>query len=54
MAKADIVIEAIVENADVKRKVYAQVEPRMKDGAVLATNTSSIPLQQLSSILKRP
>ncbi|HTS83790.1 MAG TPA: 3-hydroxyacyl-CoA dehydrogenase NAD-binding domain-containing protein, partial [Usitatibacter sp.] len=53
-AKADIVIEAIVENADVKRKVYAQVEPRMKDGAVLATNTSSIPLQQLSSILKRP
>ena len=54
VAKADIVIEAIVENADVKRKVYAQVEPRMKDGAVLATNTSSIPLQQLSSILKRP
>ena len=54
VAKADVVIEAIVENADVKRKVYAQVEPRMKDGAVLATNTSSIPLQQLSSILKRP
>ena len=54
VAKADIVIEAIVENADVKRKVYAQVEPRMKEGAVLATNTSSIPLQQLSSILRRP
>ena len=32
VARADIVIEAIVENADVKRKVYAQVEPRMKDG----------------------
>ena len=54
VARADIVIEAIVENADVKRKVYAQVEPRMKEGAILATNTSSIPLQQLSSILKRP
>ncbi|MFZ3322665.1 MAG: 3-hydroxyacyl-CoA dehydrogenase NAD-binding domain-containing protein [Usitatibacter sp.] len=54
VARADIIIEAIVENADVKRKVYAQVEPRMKQGAVLATNTSSIPLQQLSSILQRP
>jgi len=54
VAKADIVIEAIVENADVKRKVYAQVEPRMKPGAILATNTSSIPLQQLSSALQRP
>jgi 3-hydroxyacyl-CoA dehydrogenase/enoyl-CoA hydratase/3-hydroxybutyryl-CoA epimerase len=54
VAKADIVIEAIVENADVKRKVYAQVEPRMKAGAILATNTSSIPLQQLSSALQRP
>jgi 3-hydroxyacyl-CoA dehydrogenase / enoyl-CoA hydratase / 3-hydroxybutyryl-CoA epimerase len=54
VTKADVVIEAIVENADVKRKVYAQVEPRMKDSAILASNTSSIPLQQLSSILERP
>ena len=54
VAKADIVIEAIVENAEVKRKVYAQVEPKMKPGAILATNTSSIPLQQLSSALQRP
>src|SRR5262249_28511428 len=30
VAKADLVIEAIVENADVKRKLYAQIEPRMK------------------------
>jgi 3-hydroxyacyl-CoA dehydrogenase/enoyl-CoA hydratase/3-hydroxybutyryl-CoA epimerase len=52
--KADLVIEAIVENADVKRKVYAQVEPRMKASAILASNTSSIPLQQLSSALQRP
>jgi len=54
VARADLVIEAIVENADVKRKLYAQVEPRMKEGAILATNTSSIPLQQLSSALARP
>ena len=54
VAKADLVIEAIVENAEVKRKLFAQVEPRMKASAVLATNTSSIPLQQLSSALARP
>jgi 3-hydroxyacyl-CoA dehydrogenase/enoyl-CoA hydratase/3-hydroxybutyryl-CoA epimerase len=47
-------IEAIVENAEVKRKVFAQVEPRMKAGAILASNTSSIPLQELAGVLKRP
>jgi 3-hydroxyacyl-CoA dehydrogenase/enoyl-CoA hydratase/3-hydroxybutyryl-CoA epimerase len=54
VAKADLVIEAIVENATVKRKVYSEVEPRMKAGAILATNTSSIPLQELTSGLARP
>jgi 3-hydroxyacyl-CoA dehydrogenase / enoyl-CoA hydratase / 3-hydroxybutyryl-CoA epimerase len=54
VAHADLVIEAIVENAEVKRKLFAQVEPRMKAGAILATNTSSIPLQELSGILARP
>jgi 3-hydroxyacyl-CoA dehydrogenase/enoyl-CoA hydratase/3-hydroxybutyryl-CoA epimerase len=54
VAKADLIIEAIVENAEVKRKLFAQVEPRMKDGAILATNTSSIPLQELTGVLKRP
>jgi 3-hydroxyacyl-CoA dehydrogenase / enoyl-CoA hydratase / 3-hydroxybutyryl-CoA epimerase len=54
VAKADLIIEAIVENAEVKRKLFASIEPRMKDGAILATNTSSIPLQELSPILARP
>jgi 3-hydroxyacyl-CoA dehydrogenase / enoyl-CoA hydratase / 3-hydroxybutyryl-CoA epimerase len=54
VARADLVIEAIVENAEVKRKVFAQVEPRMKPGAILASNTSSIPLQELSGVLRRP
>ena len=53
-ARADLVIEAIVENAEVKRKVFAGIEPRMKEGAILASNTSSIPLQELASVLKRP
>jgi 3-hydroxyacyl-CoA dehydrogenase / enoyl-CoA hydratase / 3-hydroxybutyryl-CoA epimerase len=54
VARADLIIEAIVENADVKRKVYASIEPRMKEGAILATNTSSIPLQELATVLRRP
>jgi 3-hydroxyacyl-CoA dehydrogenase / enoyl-CoA hydratase / 3-hydroxybutyryl-CoA epimerase len=54
VAHCDLVIEAIVENADIKRKVYSQIEPRMKAGAILATNTSSIPLQELSQSLAQP
>ncbi|HEY4998828.1 MAG TPA: 3-hydroxyacyl-CoA dehydrogenase NAD-binding domain-containing protein [Usitatibacter sp.] len=54
VAKADLVIEAIVENAEVKRKLFSQIEPRMKEGAILASNTSSIPLQELSGVLKHP
>jgi 3-hydroxyacyl-CoA dehydrogenase / enoyl-CoA hydratase / 3-hydroxybutyryl-CoA epimerase len=54
VARADLVIEAIVENAEVKRKLFAQIEPRMKEGAILASNTSSIPLQELSPVLEKP
>ncbi|WP_274424236.1 3-hydroxyacyl-CoA dehydrogenase NAD-binding domain-containing protein [Chelativorans sp. YIM 93263] len=46
-AKADLVIEAVAEKAEVKRKVYQSITPRMKAGAILATNTSSIPLETL-------
>ncbi|MCC6781044.1 MAG: enoyl-CoA hydratase/isomerase family protein [Hyphomicrobiales bacterium] len=51
---ADIVIEAVPEVLELKRKVYAAVEPRMKEGAILATNTSSIPLEELRQGLARP
>src|SRR5690606_28440816 len=40
VAHADLVIEAISEHADAKRALYAALEPRLKDGALLATNTS--------------
>lgn len=50
----DLVIEAIVENADIKKKLYASIEPRLKPDAILATNTSSIPLQELSVGLAKP
>ncbi len=51
---ADIVIEAIFENAEAKRALYAQLEPKMKPGAVLATNTSSIRIETLCSELADP
>ncbi len=51
---ADLVIEAVPETLDLKRKVYAAIEPRMRPGAILATNTSSIPLQELRAQLQRP
>jgi 3-hydroxyacyl-CoA dehydrogenase/enoyl-CoA hydratase/3-hydroxybutyryl-CoA epimerase len=51
---ADLVVEAIVERADAKRALYADVAPRMKPGALLATNTSSIPLAELRDGLADP
>ncbi|MGB5279514.1 MAG: 3-hydroxyacyl-CoA dehydrogenase NAD-binding domain-containing protein [Gammaproteobacteria bacterium] len=54
VGRADIVVEAIFENAEVKRALYRDIEPRMKADAILATNTSSIRLEDLSSSLSRP
>ena len=54
VARADIVIEAIFEDAEVKRSLYRDIEPRMKPDAILATNTSSIPLEQLTAALTSP
>ncbi len=52
--RADIVIEAIFEDVEVKRALYESIEPKMKADAILATNTSSIKLEDLSSCLKNP
>jgi 3-hydroxyacyl-CoA dehydrogenase/enoyl-CoA hydratase/3-hydroxybutyryl-CoA epimerase len=54
IARADVVIEAIFEDAAAKRELYSQIEPRMRDDALLATNTSSIPLEELTGALVRP
>jgi 3-hydroxyacyl-CoA dehydrogenase / enoyl-CoA hydratase / 3-hydroxybutyryl-CoA epimerase len=51
---ADLVIEAVPEKLELKQKVYASLEPKMKPGAILATNTSSIPLQDLRTTLAKP
>ncbi len=52
--QADLVLEAISENVHAKQQLYALVEPQLKTGAVLATNTSSIPLEALRKALMRP
>ena len=51
---ADLIIEAVPEKLELKQKVYASLEPNMKPGAILATNTSSIPLQDLRTTLQKP
>ena len=51
--KADLIIEAIFENPDAKRALYAKLEETMKPDALLVTNTSSIPLTDLRVNLKK-
>ena len=54
VAGADVVIEAIVEQAEAKRALYASLETHLKPDAILATNTSALPLAELSRDLADP
>ena len=54
VAHADVVIEAIFENVEAKHALFKSLEPRMKPGAVLATNTSSLKLEDLRTVLTKP
>ena len=54
VGRADVVIEAIFEDIDAKHTIFRELEPRMKPSALLATNTSSIPLEKLATVLKEP
>ncbi|MBW7868885.1 MAG: 3-hydroxybutyryl-CoA dehydrogenase [Brumimicrobium sp.] len=49
-----IVIEAIVENVEVKHKVFSQLESIVGNDCILASNTSSIPIAEIGSVLKNP
>ncbi|HXY68682.1 MAG TPA: 3-hydroxyacyl-CoA dehydrogenase family protein, partial [Gemmatimonadales bacterium] len=51
---ADLVIEAASERLDLKQRIYAAAEQQMRSDAILATNTSSIALEQLREGLRRP
>jgi len=54
VARADVIIEAIFENVEAKRSLFAALERRAKPGALLATNTSSIPLEEIATALTAP
>lgn len=54
VGRADLVIEAIFEDADAKRELFRRLEPRLRPDAILASNTSSIPLEELAGCLERP
>ncbi len=54
VAEADLVIEAIFENLEAKQELYQRLQAEMKPGALLATNTSSIRLEDLRTVLTEP
>jgi 3-hydroxybutyryl-CoA dehydrogenase len=51
---ADLVIEAVTENRDLKFKIFADLDARAKPGAILASNTSSISITEIGARTKRP
>jgi 3-hydroxybutyryl-CoA dehydrogenase len=54
LADCDIVIEAIIENVEEKKKMWASLDPIVKKEAIFATNTSSISVTELLTAVKRP
>ncbi|HYB20691.1 MAG TPA: 3-hydroxyacyl-CoA dehydrogenase NAD-binding domain-containing protein [Thermodesulfobacteriota bacterium] len=54
LKEADLVIEAVPENLELKRKVWAQIDSLAPKGAFLATNSSSIPISRIESATQRP
>ena len=53
-ADADVIIEAVFENMALKKKIFADLDRVAKRGAVLATNTSTLDIDQIASAVKRP
>jgi len=54
LSECDIIIEAIVENVDIKKKLFQDLGKSCKDDAILASNTSSIPIGILAEVSERP
>ena len=54
VARADVIIEAIFENLEAKQQLFVGLEAKAKPSALLATNTSSIPLEQIGAPMKDP
>lgn len=54
VAQADVIIEAVFENLEVKQAIMKEVESKAKKEALIATNTSSIPLDEISEVMVQP
>ncbi len=54
MAKCDLLLEAVIENEDIKKQLYARLEDKLRPDAILASNTSTIPIERLAAGLKNP
>jgi len=54
LVAADLMIEAVVEDAAVKEDVFRRADETLPDGAILASNTSSIPITSLAAVTQRP
>ena len=51
---ADIVVEAAFENLELKKKIFAEIDSAAKEGAILASNTSTLDIDQIAGATKRP
>jgi 3-hydroxybutyryl-CoA dehydrogenase len=54
MKDCDIVIEAVIENIDLKKRIFTEVDEVLKPQAILASNTSTIPITEMASVTKSP
>ena len=54
VATADVVVEAVFENLDLKKQIFAKLDATMKEGALLASNTSGLDLDQMAATTGRP
>jgi 3-hydroxyacyl-CoA dehydrogenase len=54
LAQADVVIEAVFENMDVKKEVFAELDAICKPSAILASNTSTLDIDAMAAVTKRP
>ena len=54
LAEADLVIEAVFENMDIKKQVFTKLDGVCKQGAILASNTSSLDLNEIAAVTERP
>lgn len=51
---SDIVVEAVIEDIEIKKKIFAELEKKVNDNTIIASNTSSLSISEMSSALKKP